>query len=387
MSFFSDLFSGNTGNLGHDLTAAPESLAKHPSELYETLGGVAAAATGGLALGGLGALGLGGEAAAGAGGLFSGADAAGGAAGGALPFADASGASSAALFDPTTWGAGADAAIPSTATSTVGDSSLVNGVLGLNPADPSLLTNASAGGANGGILTGGDALGVSPDAFAAQPSLAGDAAGTPPTGTTPASGTGTNPAQSPWQQFKSDPLGTLGNGAVKSLTSNPLGVAAGVGGLGYAMYQGQKTNGNVQAMENQAQAQAIQGQNLESYIQSGQLPAGLAAQMKMAIDSNKARIMSNYAAQGQSTDPTKNSALAQDLNTVDMQAQAMQGQIATQLLTSGQSAVNMSDQLYQALAQIDMTQAQNMGKAIASFSASLAGKTATNIGGVPVTVG
>ena len=57
MSFFSDLFEGNFSNLGTDVTHAPESLANNPTELEETLGGVAALATGGLALGGLGALG------------------------------------------------------------------------------------------------------------------------------------------------------------------------------------------------------------------------------------------------------------------------------------------------------------------------------------------
>ena len=58
MSFFSDLFEGNFSNLGTDVTHAPESLANNPTELEETLGGVAALATGGLALGGLGAPGL-----------------------------------------------------------------------------------------------------------------------------------------------------------------------------------------------------------------------------------------------------------------------------------------------------------------------------------------
>ena len=86
MSFFSDLFHGNFSSLGTDLTHAPESLAKHPSELYETLGGAAALATGGLALGGLGALGGAGEAAAGGlgslGGLFGGGAEAGAEAGG-----------------------------------------------------------------------------------------------------------------------------------------------------------------------------------------------------------------------------------------------------------------------------------------------------------------
>src|ERR1700678_1767961 len=88
MSFFSDLFEGNFSNLGTDVTHAPESLANNPTELEETLGGVGALATGGLALGGLGALG---GAAAGLGDI--GAGAAEGAGSGILTGGDALGLS------------------------------------------------------------------------------------------------------------------------------------------------------------------------------------------------------------------------------------------------------------------------------------------------------
>jgi hypothetical protein len=50
MSFFSDLFEGNFSNLGTDITHAPSSLAAHPDQLAETLGG-AALLTGGALLG------------------------------------------------------------------------------------------------------------------------------------------------------------------------------------------------------------------------------------------------------------------------------------------------------------------------------------------------
>src|SRR5215469_6165927 len=50
MSFFSDLFEGNFGNLGTDIVDAPSSLINHPDELAETLGG-AALIGGGLAFG------------------------------------------------------------------------------------------------------------------------------------------------------------------------------------------------------------------------------------------------------------------------------------------------------------------------------------------------
>ena len=74
-------------------------------------------------------------------------------------------------------------------------------------------------------------------------------------------------------------------------------------------------------------------------------------------------------------------ALAQELAAADMNAVALQGQLATQLLQSGLQETGMSTSLYQALIQMDQTQAQNMGKAIANFAGALAPKTSINIGG------
>ena len=329
MSFFSDLTHGNFSNLGSDITHAPESLAKHPSQLWETAGGIAALATGGLALGaeaglaGAGAAGVAGADVGTAGVDLAGLSTVGGA-------------------------AGADAALPgvSSAVSFAGDATAAGG------------GDVALGGA--GQAAGGDTLALTDSASTSAPSAAG-------TGNT-------------WSNFVQDPIGSLG----KAAAPTPLQLAsagAGAVGLGYNYLQGKKTDANIAAMQQQAANQAAQGQQLQSYLQSGQLPPGLAAQMQQAVAANKARITSNYAAQGQSTDPAKNSALAQDLNTVDMQAQAMQGQIATQLLSSGQAAVGMSSQLYESLAQIDMTQAQNTGKAIANFAASLSGRTGVPVGG------
>ena len=41
MSFLTDLFEGNFGNLGTDITHAPSSLAAHPTEIAELLGAAA----------------------------------------------------------------------------------------------------------------------------------------------------------------------------------------------------------------------------------------------------------------------------------------------------------------------------------------------------------
>src|ERR1700677_290174 len=139
MSFFSDLFEGNFSNLGTDVTHAPESLANNPTELEETLGGVAALAPGGVALGGLGALG---GAAAGLGDIGAGAaeGGAGALAGGAASGADIAGTSALGFADATSdagaGGAGAgaiDAALSPSAVVDQGFSALGTGADALSP--------------------------------------------------------------------------------------------------------------------------------------------------------------------------------------------------------------------------------------------------------------
>ena len=139
MSFFSDLFEGNFSNLGTDVTHAPESLANNPTELEETLGGVAALATGGLALGGLGALG---GAAAGLGDVGAGAaeGGAGALASGTASGADIAGTSALGFADATgdagAGGAGAgaiDAALSPSAVVDQGFSALGTGADALSP--------------------------------------------------------------------------------------------------------------------------------------------------------------------------------------------------------------------------------------------------------------
>jgi hypothetical protein len=93
------------------------------------------------------------------------------------------------------------------------------------------------------------------------------------------------------------------------------------------------------------------------------------------------------------TDPTKNTTLAAQIQSIQNQEPAMITQVASQLFTSGsslisagQSAAGLSGQLYQALVQNDTTQAGNIGKAIASLAAALNGKTQATIGNTPITI-
>ncbi len=198
-----------------------------------------------------------------------------------------------------------------------------------------------------------------------------------------------------------DLLSNAGSGAMKSLTSNPLGVALGAGGLGYNILQGQKNTANQNALvadAKQATANSNQmvqsGEALQQYLTSGTLPAGYQTIVDQAINDAKTTAISNAAAQGQPTDPTQNTALAATLAKIDASKPQMQAQVAQQLfssgstlLQSGQAAAGLSGQLYQALVANDTTQAANTGKAIATLAAALNGKSQSNIGGTTITVG
>jgi hypothetical protein len=198
--------------------------------------------------------------------------------------------------------------------------------------------------------------------------------------------------------------GNLANSAIDSLTKNPLGVALGLGGLGYNIYQGQKNTANQAALTadaNTATANSNQmvasGEALQQYLTSGTLPPQYMTQVQQAIQDAKTAAISNAASQGQPTDPSQNTALQATLAKIDQQEPAMITQVASQLFSSGsslvsagQSAAGLSGQLFQSLVQNDTTQAANTGKAIASLAAALNGKTqasGSGSGGTTVTIG
>ena len=154
---------------------------------------------------------------------------------------------------------------------------------------------------------------------------------------------------------------------------NPLGAAIGAGGLAYSVLQGQQQQKYSPEMLAQAQSLNSQGQQLLSYLNSGTLPAGLQASLTQATSAAKAKVISNFASQGQNTDPTQNTALAQTLLQIDQQALISTAQIGQQLMTSGIQETGLSSELYKTLANIDQTQTANIGKSIAAFASSISG--------------
>jgi hypothetical protein len=347
MSFLTDLFEGHTSNLGTDLSHAGSSLLSHPSELYETLGGAAALATGGLALGGL----------AGAGGLFGAADA-------GLGAADAAGVG-AATADASAFTGAADASafagapgIQAIDAAAGGASSIIGSPAAVDAAGAAVDPLAASGGAAGGATplgqatTDADMFGITGTGGAAP---AAAPAATPPAGSSFLS-TLTDPSQ--W---------TLpGVGKV-------AGVAAAGAGLGMNLLNRGQTDPNQAMLAQQAAQLGQSGQVLESYLKTGKLPPALQAQLDQAVAAEKARIVSGYAAKGMPTDPNQNSALAQDLNNVQTNAIAAMANVQVEMMNTGLKETGLSSQLYQMLTQLDLQQNKDLMSAISSFAAALGG--------------
>ena len=196
-------------------------------------------------------------------------------------------------------------------------------------------------------------------------------------------------------------LGKAETGLTNSLTSNPLGVALGAGGLGYSIYEGTQNTKNQQALQADAAAAntnsaglEAQGQGLVNYLTSGTLPAGYQVQVTQAINSAITNAKSNAAAQGLSTDPTQNTALAAQIAEIQNQEPILQEQLASQLAGTGTSLINagataagLSGSLYSTLVNNDTTQAANAGKAIATLAAALNGKSTNTIGSTTISTG
>lgn len=350
MSFFSDLFEGNFNKLGTDITHAPESLAKHPSELYETLGGAAALATGGLALGGLGALGGAEGAAAGAGGL-EGLLGGGGAEAGGVADAFAAGSSSdLATAESLSAAAGGGVPLPTASPFAVGDVGLpanIGGYLG-------------GGGDVTGAL-GGTGGGTFFDSSAAASAYGGGGGGAPAAG-------GFN---------ISDPSTYLPAAGLTPVKA--AGVALGAGALGYDVLKGNKPLADQSALQAQGTQLSAQGQQFMSYLQQGTLPPGLQTLVDKQTNAAKAMAIANAAKNGQSTDPTTNTQLADAINSAQQQATAQVAQLGTQLFQQGLSETQVSAQIMQYLTNLDEQQTANMGKSIAAFAASLAGGGGTTL--------
>lgn len=217
---------------------------------------------------------------------------------------------------------------------------------------PGALDNVAAGATPSGAVSG---AGTTPEVGAAAPANIG----------APSGATAASTAPKPFS------IEGLVGSAGKSLAANPVGAALGAGGLIYSVMNAEQMGNAQKALKEQAGQLNAQGQQLMNYLTSGTLPPGLKASLDQATAAAKAKVISNYAAQGLNTNPTQNSALAQQLAMIDQQAVISISQIGQQLFTSGLNETGLSSQLYSQLVNIDQTQTANIGKAIASFAAAV----------------
>ena len=374
MSFLTDLFEGHTSNLGNDLS--PSNIFSDTKKdiggkntLEDILGG-AALLTGGIGLaGGLGAFG---GAAAGTAAADTGFDLA---------------TIGPGVTDAGTAIGAADAALPAEATLDAFET---------GAGDATLTTPWSAGGiapldspAPIGTTLGALTPAATDAGILSVPGIADSGVAASDITTDAAAGGASQPSF----------LNQLVTGASNSITKNPLGLLAAGTGLGLDILNRNKSDPNLNALEAQAPGFAAQGagltasgQTLQSYLTNGTLPPGQQAQVTEAVQAAKARIISNHAANGENTNPTQNSALAQELSQADLNGLALAGQLETQLASTGQSLITagltetgLSSEIYQALVKIDQTNNNQLMSAIASMAAALNGGTKIQIGGNSVT--
>jgi hypothetical protein len=158
--------------------------------------------------------------------------------------------------------------------------------------------------------------------------------------------------------------------AAPSTASQIAKYAIPAAGLAYsALTANQQPKGMAQ-LQQEAAAQATQGQQLESYLTTGTLPPGIQDAINTATEQAKAAVRSKYA-----NLPGSSSAEAQDLAAVDEAAISQGASIAMQLLQSGLSESNLASTLYGNILQAAMQQDTNLGNAIVGFGSSLVGSS------------
>jgi hypothetical protein len=179
------------------------------------------------------------------------------------------------------------------------------------------------------------------------------------------------PGSSPSSGFSFDNL--VAN-ATKQITNNPLsliGPAAGLGGLAYTLTQANKQLPEQAALESAATTATQTGNQLSSYLTSGTLPPGLQTAVTKATQDAKTAAISNAAKNGQSTDPSQNTALAAELASIDQQATITTATVGQQLLQSGLTETQLASSDYSTLLNADLQQQQLISSAIGKFASSL----------------
>jgi hypothetical protein len=178
---------------------------------------------------------------------------------------------------------------------------------------------------------------------------------------------GAAPGNSIENAFKNPSLGTIGT----ALSDNASWLAP-VGSLGLSAAKSlSSTAPTSTALENNLQGQAntlsANSAQLQSYLQTGTLPAGVQNSINSAAKAAQASIRSQYAARGMSG----SSAEAADLAAVETNASSQGSAIATQLLNTGVTEAGLADQIYGQLLQTATAQDNALSTAVGNFASSM----------------
>ena len=122
-------------------------------------------------------------------------------------------------------------------------------------------------------------------------------------------------------------------------------------------------------LSSEQQQLAAESQQMMSYLNSGQLPAGAQAAIDRMTQSQIAAIRSRNAASGTSG----SSAEADQIQAVQTNALMAQNQMATQLFGQGVTLAGMDMNAINDIIKGNEAQAQAMGQDISGFAAALAG--------------
>jgi hypothetical protein len=180
---------------------------------------------------------------------------------------------------------------------------------------------------------------------------------------------------------------SLGSGSGINL-GNIATAGGGIAALGFGAYDIFKGNPDSAPQQALGQEAGILGQEsgtllqeghgLQSYLQQGTLPPPQQAQLEMAQNAAKARIIQGAGTRGQSTDPRQNSGLTQDINSLGLQTEVERGALEKQLFDAGNSLISQGNQalgmeigIQEKLAQIDAQQQADTTNAIMGFAKSL----------------
>ena len=169
-------------------------------------------------------------------------------------------------------------------------------------------------------------------------------------------------------------------GLLKSLgvdtSGGPAGILKGnastllnVGGLAKDLIAGTPKIPNEGQLTGSASLLSQLGATNEAALNSGLLPPGADQAIQQAVQSEKARVRSQYAQMGLSGSTMEQQALG----SVDANAAAQRLQLMQQLVTTGLNETNMADQIYAGLARQQMANDQALQSSIAGFASNLAG--------------